>query len=117
EADHTPAPLDMSASSTQAIEWVGFHTEVAITAADFAQLGSGLFGADAQAGRFLQPHELSTGILLSSEAETAAPDQSRIRLAFDESGPTPGPQRTLAIVPASFSLGQLFLTACDAAIA
>ena len=103
-------------ASAQAVEWVGFHTEVPIAADDFAHVGAGLFGVDAQAGRFLSPRALSAGITLSSEAETAAPDQSRVRLQFDDTGAATGSSRTLALAPASFALGQLFLTATSAAV-
>jgi uncharacterized protein (DUF2141 family) len=109
---------DMSAvAAPQAVEWVGFHTELPMSAADFTALASQLFGANAQAGNFLAPRAISPGIWLSSEAETAAPDQSRIRLAFDGSGSSDGMQRTLAVAPASFAIGQIFLTATTAAVA
>jgi hypothetical protein len=110
-----PAKDPGAPATAQAVEWVGFHTEIAVSAADFTAIGSALFGADAQAGHYLQPRVITPGIWLSSEAETAASDQSRIRLAFDGSGLSDGVQRTLAIAPASFSMGQLFLTAIDAA--
>jgi len=95
-------------------EWVAFHTEVPLDPAKFHGLASGLFGADAQAGKFVKDNELTPGIFLTGSAESSTPDQSRVTLAFDD-GETP--RRTLAVAPASFAVGGVFITTAEAAIA
>lgn len=95
-------------------EWVGFHTEVPFAPGDFHALVSGLVGADAQAGKFVKDRELTPGVFVTAEAETSTPDQSRLTFAFDD-GTTP--RRTLAVAPASFAVGSVFLTTVDAALA
>jgi hypothetical protein len=98
--------------ATAPVEWVGFHTEVPFAPADFHALASGLFGTDAQAGTFTSK-EISPGFTISSSAETATPTQSRVTFVFNDGG-TP---RTLAIVPASFAVGTVFVQTIDVALA
>jgi hypothetical protein len=79
---------------------------------DFHALASGLFGADAQAGNFVMK-ELTPGFTVAGSAETATPTQSRVTFAFDDGGKP----RTLAIVPASFQVGTIFVQTLDVALA
>jgi len=106
-------PVSSTGQSTQSMEWVGFHAEVPWAATDFHGLVSGLVGADAQKGNFLPKTKVTEGIYLSSSAETATSAQSRVALTFDDGAN----QRTLALVPASFAVGNVFVTAVDAALA
>jgi hypothetical protein len=96
------------------MEWVGFHAEVPWAPTDFHALVSGLIGPDAQQGNFVQNKQVLPGVFLSATAETATNAQSRIALTFDDGTPT---ARTLALVPASFAVGNVFLTTIDAALA
>jgi hypothetical protein len=114
--DGKKAPPVTPTASATAEEWVGYHVEIPVTPDAFATLGSDLFGTSAQNGQFLPPFALAAGVYLSSEPETATSTQSRIRISFDDMAPATG-QRVLALAPASFQLGQLFLTATQAAIA
>jgi hypothetical protein len=102
----TPAP--------QATEWVGFHFEAPLDPAGFHALASGLFGEDAQAGKFVKDRELSPGIFVTGSAESTTPDQSRLTFAFDD-GKTK--RRTLAVAPASFAVGGVFIATVEAALA
>jgi hypothetical protein len=104
---------DSTGESTESVEWVSFHTEVPFAGGDFHALVAGLFGTDAQAGKFITNQEVSPGIYLSSIADPTTPQQSRVSLTFDDGTPT---RRTLALVPASFDVGGTFLTTIDAAI-
>jgi hypothetical protein len=99
-------------SAVQSTEWVGFHSEVPFKAGDFHALASGLFGTDAQAGHFMSK-EVAKGLTISAAADPSTPDQSRITFAFDDGGKA----RTLALVPASFEVGSLFVSAIDVALA
>jgi hypothetical protein len=103
----TPAKLPAN-------EWVGFHAEVPLQASDFDALASGLFGADARAGKFIQDKELTPGVFLTASAETVTPDQTRLTFAFDDDT---HPRRVLAVAPASFAVGGVFIATVDAAIA
>jgi hypothetical protein len=104
--------VDMGvAQAAQAVEWVGYHTEVPFAAADFHALAAGLFGVDAQAGKLVQNRVIVPGVYVSGEAETAASDQTRMRFFFDDGSS----QRTLALAPASYAIGGLFLAAVDVA--
>src|SRR5262249_43562930 len=103
---------DAGLGSNAPMEWVGFHTEVAMAPGDFHALAAGLFGAGAQAGRFTSK-EISRGFTLSSAAEPATPTQSRVTFTFDDGGSP----RTLAIVPASFEVGTVFVSTIDVALA
>lgn len=109
----TPAPTN-STQPAQSMEWVGYHTEVPWAANDFHALISGLVGPDAQNGKLLSNQQVTPGVLLTAMAETATNAQSRVALTFNDGTTT---ARTLALVPASFSVGTVFLTAVDAAIA
>jgi len=95
-------------------EWVGFHVEAPLQASDFHALAAGLFGADAQAGKFVADKEIATGIFVSGAAESSTPDQSRLTFAFDD-GETP--RRVVAVAPASFAVGGVFIATVDAALA
>ena len=106
--------VDPTGESTQSVEWVSFHTEVPFAASAFDPLISGLFGADAQAGKFITKQEVAPDVYLTSTAETTTPQQSRVALTFNDGSATP---RTLALVPASFDVGNTFLKTIDSAMA
>jgi hypothetical protein len=101
-------------TSAKATEWVGFHAEVDVAPDAFHALASGLFAAGAQAGKTLKDQPLTTGVFISSAADPSTPDQTRLTIAFDD-GDTP--RRTLAVAPASFTVGNVFLATVDAAVA
>ena len=109
----TASSVDSTGESTESVEWVAFHTEIPFNASDFHALVAGLFGSAAQSGSFITNQEVSPGLYLSSVADPTTPAQSRVSLAFDDGTPT---RRTLALVPASFDVGNTFLTTIDAAI-
>jgi hypothetical protein len=96
------------------VEWTGFHVEVPLVPSDFDKLASGLFGAAAQAGSFTKDQVLSPGIYLTASVETSTPDQTRLTFAFDDGT---NPRRVLAVAPASFKLGSIFISTVDAALA
>ena len=98
----TPPPTSNTGQSTQSMEWVGYHTEVPWAANDFHALISGLVGPDAQNGKFLSNQQVTPGVFLTAMAETATNAQSRVALTYNDGTSTP---RTLALVPASFSVG------------
>jgi hypothetical protein len=100
--------------ASEGTEWVNYHTQIPLAASDFDPLASGLFGAAAQAGQFINQKELSQSFYVSSQAESATPNQTRLAFTFDDGSGTP---RTLAVTPASFAMGQVFITAVDAAMA
>jgi hypothetical protein len=102
------------ASTTQSVEWVAYHTEVPYAATDFHALASGLFGSDAQSGKLISNKEISTGIFLDAVADPTTPDQTRVTFSYDDGTAT---HRPLAMAPASFSVGSIFLTSIDAALA
>jgi hypothetical protein len=106
-----PAPV---APAPLANEWVGFHVEVPLVPADFDGIASGLFGANAQAGKFLQNHVLSPGIFVSGSAEPTTPTQTRLTFAFNDGT---NPNRVVAVAPASFAMGGIFITTVDVALA
>jgi hypothetical protein len=108
-----PTGVDSTGESTESVEWVSFHTVIPFQASDFHALASGLFGPAAQGGAFVTNQEVSPGLYLSSVADPTTPEQTRVSLAFDDGTPT---RRTLALVPASFTVGNIFLTTIDAAI-
>jgi hypothetical protein len=111
-----PAPGTTAGSGAPvmpAAEWVSFHTEIPFAATDFHGLASGLFGADAQSGKYVASKEIVPGIKISSAADPSTPEQSRITLTFDDGSTT----RTMAVVPASFAVGNVFVTTVDAAVA
>ncbi|GAC1364470.1 MAG: hypothetical protein NVSMB47_16050 [Polyangiales bacterium] len=105
---------DKTGNSTQATEWVGYHTEVPIAAADFHPLAAGLFGPDAQAGKPIVEKELTKGVFVEALADKSTPDQVQLAFSFDDGGPF---RRKLATAPASFAVGNVFLAAADAALA
>jgi hypothetical protein len=106
--------LDPTGQSTESVEWVSFHTVIPFNASDFHALASGLFGPAAQSGSFITNREVSPGIFLTSIADPTTPEQTRISLTFNDGTVAP---RTLALVPASFDVGNIFVTTIDAAIA
>jgi uncharacterized protein (DUF2141 family) len=106
-----PAPV---AAKAPANEWVGFHVESPLVPSDFDALASGLFGAAAQSGKFVTDKVLSPGIFVSASAETTTPDQTRLTFAFDD-GTTA--RRVLAVAPASFAVGSVFISTVEAALA
>jgi hypothetical protein len=105
--------VDKTGQSTVSQEWVAFHIEIPYAGSDFHSLISGLIGANAQAGKFIQNQEVSPGVYLGAVADPSTPEQSRISLAFDDGTPV---HRTLALVPASFTVGAIFATTIDAAV-
>ncbi|APR77854.1 Hypothetical protein A7982_03201 [Minicystis rosea] len=107
-----PAP---TVTKAPANEWVGFHTELPIEASAFHAFASGLFGTDAQAGKFAPEKELTPGVFLTASAEPSTPDQTRLTFAFDDGNTTP--RRVLAVAPASFKIGAVFIAAVEAALA
>ncbi|HEY1696755.1 MAG TPA: hypothetical protein VGG39_31550 [Polyangiaceae bacterium] len=95
-------------------EWVNFHIEVPYAAGDFHGLASGLFGTDAQSGKFAANTEVSPGVFLSAVADPSTPQQTIVSLTYNDGSTT---ARPLAVVPASFAVGNVYLTTIDAAIA
>jgi hypothetical protein len=104
-----PPPL-----TTEGTEWVNFHAEVPMAPADIDTLMSGMFGANAKAGMFVKQQEVAKSFYVTSAAETATPDQVRLTFSFDDGSGTP---RVLAATPASYTVGQIFITTVDAAMA
>ena len=85
--ESVPAPstsTDQTGQSTQSVEWVSFHTEVPLAPSAFHSLASGLFGADAQSGKFVTNQEISTGIFLGGAADPSTPEQTSVTFAFDD---------------------------------
>ncbi|HEX4450837.1 MAG TPA: hypothetical protein VH143_08215 [Kofleriaceae bacterium] len=107
----SPAPPDSGATSTSS-EWVGFHEEIPLQPGAFHPLASGLFGSDAQAGSFVS-NDIAKGLTISAAADPSTPGQSQVTFSFDDGG-TP---RTLAVVPASYQVGETFVSAIDVALA
>ena len=119
DAQSSPTPgcetgVDSTGRSVKATEWVGYHTEVPITDAAFHALASGLVGEDAEARRLLPEKELAPGVFVDAEVDKSTPDQVQLTFSFDDGGPF---HRKLAVAPASFAVGKVFVTAVDAAIA
>ncbi len=115
----TNDPLVCPAQSTDpldsdSVEWVSYHTEVPFAPGDFHGLAAGLFGPDAQAGRFVTHQEVTPGVFVGAALDPTTPDQSRVTLSFDD-GTASG--RRIALVPASFATGGIFLLTIDAALA
>jgi hypothetical protein len=102
-----------TAASAPANEWVNFHVEVPLAAGDFDPLASGLFGAAAQAGKFIDQKVLSPGMFVSSSAETQTPTQTRLTFSFDDGT---NPNRVMAVAPASFATGGVFISTVDVAM-
>jgi hypothetical protein len=97
-----------------ATEWVGFHAEAPLQASDFHALAAGLFGDDAKAGKLLSDKQIATGVYVSASADSSTPDQTRLTFAFDD-GNTP--RRVVAVAPASYAVGGVFIATVDAALA
>ena len=92
---------------------MNFHVESPILPADFDTLASGLFGAGAQAGQFATKSVISPGIFVTSSAETQTPTQTRLTLSFDDGT---NANRVLAVTPASFATGGVFISTVDVAM-
>ncbi|MGH7286003.1 MAG: hypothetical protein ACRELY_31165 [Polyangiaceae bacterium] len=110
--DDTQTPP--ATTTVQPVEFVGYHTEVPLTPNDFHPLASGLFGADAQGGKILPEQTIAPGLFVSSAADQQTPDQVDLTFSFDDGS---GTHRKLAMTPASFQIGSLFVAAVDAALA
>jgi hypothetical protein len=102
------------ALDTKSVEWVSYHTEVPFAPGDFHALVAGLIGPAAQSGKFVTHQEVTPGVFIEAAADPTTPEQSRITLSFDDGTSTP---RRIALVPASFAVGSVYLTTIDAAIA
>lgn len=107
-----PGPTTKTAPAN---EFVGFHAEVPIAKADLHPLAAGLIGADAQAGKFVPEKEITPGVFVSAAADPSTPDQARLTFAFDDD--LGNARRPLAVAPASFAVGNVFVAAVDAAVA
>ncbi len=112
--EQSQPPAQAPDADTLAKEWVGFHTEVPFAATDFHALASGLFGADAQAGKLIKDYPITTGVFVTAAADPSTSDQTTLTFAFDDGQ---NPRRTLAVAPASFAVGSIFVDTIDAAIA
>jgi len=110
----TTSDAGVAATAAPANEWVNFHVEVPLKASDFDPLASGLFGTAAQQGKFLTKSVLSPGMFISSSAETQTPTQTRLTLSFDDGT---NPNRVVAVAPASFATGGVFISTVDVAMA
>jgi hypothetical protein len=106
-------PKTTAPAAAPANEWVNFHVEVPMQPSDFDPLASALFGADAQAGKFVSKKVLTPGIFVSSSAETQTPTQTRLTFSFDDGT---NPNRVMAVAPASFATGGLFISTVDVAM-
>jgi hypothetical protein len=107
-------PPETVAVQAEPIEWVGYHSEVPLVPSDFHALASGLFGPDAQAKKFIAEKEIAKGLFIGSSEEPSTPDQARITVSFDDRSKE---HRKIALAPASFSVGGLFIATVDAALA
>lgn len=105
---------DAGQPTNQGTEWVSYHSEVPISAAELDALMSGMFGAKAQQGEFITQREVAKAFFVTSQKESATPDQVRLTFAFDDGSETP---RLLAATPASFALGKIFVATVTAAVA
>jgi hypothetical protein len=107
--------VDTTGNSTLPTEWVGFHTEIPLAdPTTFHALASGLVGSDAQSGKAISHQELDKGIYIDTDPDKSTPDQIDLTVSFDDGGAFP---RKLAVAPASFGVGSVFVAASDAAIA
>jgi hypothetical protein len=102
-------PLD-----SESVEWVSYHTEVPFAPGDFHALVSGLIGPAAQSGKFVDHQVVTPGIFIGAAADPTTPEQSRVTLSFDDGTET---GRKIAVVPASYYTGAVYLTTIDVAIA
>ena len=104
------APADPTKQTPS--EWVSFSLHMPLPA-DWEALASGLFADDAAGGKFLAEREVSKGYWIAAQADPSTPDQSRITLQFAKPDAT---RRTLAVVPASFAIGKVWLQTVRAAL-
>jgi hypothetical protein len=101
--------------SVPPVEWVGYHTEVPLDPSTFHALAAGLMGTDAQAGNFVPETEITTNVFIKSEAEPTTPNQARLTISYDDG--EGNSRRVLAVAPASFAVGTVFVTTVNAALA
>lgn len=109
-----PASSSSNSPSTEAVEWVDFHTEVPLNPANFDGYVSAMFGKQAQAGQFMNKQAFGSGFYISSAADPANPAQVALTFQFDDGSPT---LRTIAVTPASYETGNVFIQAAEAAMA
>ncbi len=95
-------------------EWVSVALHLPLPA-DWDALASGLFADDGAAGKFIPERQVTTGYWISAAADPATPDQARVTLSFAK--PDGSGRRTLAVVPASFAIGKVWLQTVRAAMA
>lgn len=96
------------------VEFVGYHNEVTLDPTKFHALASGLFGSDAQGGKILPEQTLAPGLFVDAAADQQTPDQVDLTFSFDDGTPN---HRKIAVTPASFAIGSVFVTTVDAALA
>jgi len=109
-----PVALNPGPNPGAGSEWVNYQVEVGVDAGDFTGLASSLFGPAAQAGQRATNVSVNQAFYVTSEADPSTPDQARLTLAFNDGTANP---RTLAVAPASYALGKIFLDTVNAAIA
>src|SRR5262249_13535704 len=109
----TPTATTTTAAAPPANEWTGFHVEVPLDPKDFDPLANGLFGSAAQSGQFETAKVLSPGIFVSASADPQTPSQADLTFYFDDGT---NPKRILAVAPASYSIGSVFISTVDVAI-
>jgi hypothetical protein len=105
---------DSTGESTQSVEWVSYHSVLPFAPSDLTALASGLFGPDAQNGKFITNKEISPGVYMSAAADPTTPEQSIVTLTIvDESNVN----HQLAVVPASFAVGNVYVATAGLALA
>jgi hypothetical protein len=115
DSDTTAEPAcTTTAAAESAAEWVNWHTEVPLVPSTFNALASGLFGSDAEAGKLVDNQQIADNYYLSAAADSATPEQTILTFAFDDGT---NPRHTIATVPASFAVGNVFIAAANAALA
>jgi hypothetical protein len=114
-SDTTTGPAQAAdPTKQQPSEWVSFALHMPLPS-DWDAMASGLFGDNAAAGKFQTERQIATGYWIAAAAEATTPDQSRITLQFAK--PDGKTRRTLAVVPASFAIGKVWLQTVRAAMA
>jgi hypothetical protein len=129
--DHNPSPAggttppavqqpasqvmtDSTGESTQSVEWVSYHSVLTFSPTDLIAMATGLFGADAQNGKFLTNKEIAPSVYLSSAADPTTPEQAIVTLNIVDQK---NANRQLAVVPASFAVGTLYVQTLQVALA
>lgn len=97
-------------------EFTGMTASKPIDLEGFMAMASGLFGADAAAGDFIDGAELSSGIRISSEAHPDASDQVVWTVTMDVTTDAAPAARTVARVPAGLDAGATFISAVEVAL-